>query len=477
VAVSGGTDSLCLLHWLNSLKNEFAFTLTVAHLNHQLRGANSQADEDFVRDVAVQWQLPIFVERYEVAALATQTKQSLEATARQVRYAFLRRVAVTVGANKIVVGHHADDQAETVLMHFLRGTGLNGLRGMLPITRLEFELRPEVSFSNEENGNLSLIRPLLETSRSEIEAYCQVHQLKPRQDESNHDTTFFRNRLRHELLPELETYNPNIRQVLRQTAKIVTADVDFLNYQLKEVWPLLVKETSADARLVTKIDLDLSAWLTLSLAMKRATLRRAIQVLAHSLNDVSFEHVESAINIIKKNHVGSKVHLPKGVTVMVGYDTFSLTIAPISSSVLRHQVPYLASSQVLPLALPGVTLLPNTAWRLTIELLFHDEVTPEHLKQLSRWEVYLDAEIVGDAPILRPRQLGDKFIPLGLRGHHQKIKDFMINTKIPADWRDHIPLLVSNNQVWWICGYRLSEEAALRPTTRQVLHLKFESKN
>ncbi len=463
VAVSGGPDSLCLLHGLNSLRHEFGLTLTVAHLNHQLRGTAADEDEDFVRAIADQWQLPIMVERCAVAELATKTKQSLETAARQARYDFLWRVAVAVGASKIAVGHNADDQAETVLMHFLRGTGSTGLRGMSQVGQTSC-----LSIEDRQDACPTLlIRPLLETTRQEILDYCQAHQLAPRQDFSNQDTTFFRNRLRHELLPELEKYNPNIRQVLRQTAYLATAEVDWLNQQLAQVWPSLVKQATAE-----KIELDLFGWQNLPLALKRATLRQAIQTLANTLSEISFEHIEAAVKVINQKRVGSKATLPKGLVFEVGYQTFSLRATP--SNHLAKEFPYLTGTETVPLFLPGVTILPNLTWQVKIELLSIDEIKSRPWQPESCWQAYLDADIVGHAPMLRTRSSSDKIVLLGLPGHHQKIKDFMVNAKIPAAWRDHIPLLVANEQILWICGYRLADTAALRPTTGQVAYFKFQ---
>jgi tRNA(Ile)-lysidine synthase len=189
VGVSGGPDSLCLLHLLRRLAPESHLTLHVAHLNHGLRGAAGEADAQAVAERAADWALPCTIGRADVPALAVESRTSLEEAAREARYAFLQAVARDRGARTIAVGHNADDQAETVLMHFLRGSGLAGLRGMLPRTAL---------------GERFLVRPLLDMPRSRIEAYCAASNLQPSRDLSNADTTIYRNRLRHELLPLLE---------------------------------------------------------------------------------------------------------------------------------------------------------------------------------------------------------------------------------------------------------------------------------
>jgi tRNA(Ile)-lysidine synthase len=468
IGVSGGPDSLCLLDVLETLRLSFDLTLTIAHLNHQLRGPDSQADADFVREVATQRRLPIFVETRDVAAIAAKRKQSIEEAARQIRYAFLWRVAREVNANKIAVGHHADDQVETVLMHFLRGAGLAGLRGMLPVMEIAgLRLHPDDISASSSLASPQLIRPLLETSRSEIEAYCRAHQLAPRQDYSNQDTIFFRNRLRHELIPQLETYNPNIRQTLQRTAKVIAAEVEFLNDHLDQAWRLVVRSESTE-----KIEMDLLDWLSLPLAMKRSSLRRAVEVLRRNLRDINFEHIEMARMVVEKGDVGTKATLPQGLMLTVGYHTFIIAAenAPIFAPV--RDEPKLSQDQALLLNVPGVTPLPYINWQLKADFL-----TPEHvnyLSQVDRWEAYLDADVVGSAPILRSRRPGDTFKPLGLGGHSQKVNEFMINEKIPAAWRNLIPLFVSADRVLWVCGYRLDERARLQPATQHILHLKFE---
>jgi tRNA(Ile)-lysidine synthase len=467
IGLSGGADSLCLLHVLETLRPHFDLKLTLAHLNHQLRGSESQADAAFVREVAAQRGLPVVVETRDVAAIAAKRKQSLEEAARQVRYAFLWQVATEVQANKIAVGHNADDQVETVLMHFLRGAGLAGLRGMLPVVEIaSLRLHPDDIRVSSSLPSPQLIRPLLETSRSQIDAFCREQQLAPRQDTSNQDTTFFRNRLRHELIPQLETYNPNLRQTIQRTARVIAAEVELLSHQLNQAWRSVVRNESPQI-----IEIDLPAWQSLPLALKRSTLRRAVQRLRRHLRDVNFEHIEKARLLAETGDVGTKATLPHGLMLTMGYHTFIIAPDNIPTPLPLPDGPRFIHDQILPLNLPGVTPLPHTNWQLKADFL-----TAERLnhKPDDRWEEYLDADVVGSAAILRPRRPGDTFMPLGLGGHSQKVNEFMINEKIPAAWRNQIPLLVSANQILWVCGYRLDERARLRPTTQRILHLKFE---
>lgn len=467
VGVSGGADSLALLHLLNRLRPELDLSLIVAHLNHQLRGAEAAADEAFVRATAAAWDLPLVVESRDVARLARQSRQSIEEAARQARYAFLWQTAGQSGATKVAVGHNADDQVETVLMHFLRGSGLAGLRGILPETDLAgLRLAPEP-------GSVlpapRLIRPLLELTRAEIEAYCRENGLTPRQDSSNQDNTFFRNRLRHELIPYLETYNPNLRQGVWRMAQVVAAEVETLNEGLEQAWIQVIKNEAPD-----KLEFDLAGWLHLPLSLKRSTLRRAVQTLRLGLRDVGFEHIDKAIDVVERKGTGLKATLPQGLLLTVGYDRFVIAPAELPGPEEPPAGPRLAPGQVVEVKLPGLTHLPESRWQLSAGLLPAEGIMPEQLKAAGPWEAFLDAEVVARQAILRPRQPGDRYRPIGMGGHSQKINEFMINQKIPAAWRDQIPLLVANGQVLWVCGYRPAENARIQATTRQLFHLKFE---
>lgn len=470
IGVSGGPDSLCLLHLLTKLAVEFQLGLTVAHLNHQLRD-EAQADENFVHDIAQRWGLPFFSATYNIAQLAAKRKESLEETARQVRYKFLWQVAEQVKADKIAVGHNAGDQAETVLMHFLRGTGSAGLRGMLPIINIG-SLRLDVADSLTLSSDISpkLIRPLLETPRAEIEDYCRAHQLAPRQDVTNQDLTFFRNRLRHELIPQLESYNPNIRHILQRAAKVMAAEVEFLNEHIDQAWQAVVKNISPET-----IEFDLDKWLSLPLALKRSTLRRAVQSLRRSLRDLSFEHVEQAIAIVEQGGTGKKAVFPQQLILTIGYDSFVVGDQHRSPILPASKTPYLRSDERLPLNLPGVTPLPGATWQLKANLCPISDLEPARISQVTPWESYLDADVAGKSPALRPRHPGDIFFPLGLAGRRQKVSDFMINEKIPVDQRNRIPLLVTaEDHILWVCGYRLDERACIKAHTQHVLRLKFE---
>jgi tRNA(Ile)-lysidine synthase len=482
VGVSGGSDSLCLLHLLRRLRSEYNWSLHVAHLNHCLRGTQSDDDMIFVALLAMEWGLSCTVQAVDVAAVAQQRRSSLEETGRQVRYTFLSDVARRVGARAVAVGHHADDQSETVLMHFLRGAGLAGLRGMSPAVNLDtLGIVDDAPTRSTPPSHIQLVRPLLSVPRSDIERYCRAHGLSPRQDWSNQDTVHFRNRLRHELLPLLETYNPNIKALLRRTATVSTADHELLEGVLQDVWTQIVAEENGNA-----IDFDLDRWRALPLALKRGTLRRAAHRLCPRLRDIGFVHIEQALSIANSGTTGAQATLPHGLHLTVGYQTLQMT----DTAETRHppEWPLLWVDEPISVAIPGQTKLPNgprpmptsvdssSEWWLEA-CLWHGE-RESIKKNPDRWTAYLDADRLGPRPTLRKRRSGDQFRPLGMREQEVQIADFMINAKIPRRWREHIPLLtiaqsdgIQGDQVAWIAGWRIDERVKITARTSSVVRL------
>ena len=504
VGVSGGPDSLCLLHLLRRLAPELRLWLHVAHLHHGLRGAEADADAAFVAELADCWGLPCTVGRADVAALAREAVLSLEEAARQARYRFLAEVAEAGGAATLAVGHNADDQAETVLMHFLRGSGAAGLRGMLPRTPLdesrdlpsanettntrmssrqirEFVVYswtaqpPSVSSTDGDMGDplpstdprvhasprLHLVRPLLSIPHAEIEAYCADYRLAPRIDRSNDDTTFFRNRLRHELLPILETYNPGIRDVLAHTAEVLAGDHAVLRRELEVAWTSLVSVECPD-----EVRFSLPIWRGLPIGQQRATLREAIHRLRHSVRDINWEHVERAVWLAREGHTGQAATLAAGLELQIGYDSLR-----VADEGVPWQVDLPQLSEPLPIAAPGVTAIGG-GWQVSVHRLPRDEA-PVDLVNADPWTAFLDANAVGDALILRPRAPGDRFCPLGLAGHSVKLNEFMIDAKIARDARSGWPLLIGRGGIAWVCGLRLAQPVVIGPDTDAVWHIRF----
>ncbi len=464
VGVSGGADSLCLLHLLRALAPALSVRLHVAHLNHRLRGAEADADAASVAMLAADWDLPCTVGRVDVAALAAAPGVSLEEAARHARYRFLAGVAAEAGATVIAVGHNADDQAETVLMHFLRGSGVAGLRGMLPRIPLgDYRLGGQAPSPLRVSASpCLLVRPLLNIPRAEIEAYCAQHGLAPRFDRSNEDTTFYRNRLRHELLPLLETYNPNIRAILAHTAEVLTGDYEVLRQQTAAAWAAVALPAGP-----AEVRFDLARWRDLPLGLQRATVREAAARLRWSLRDIGWEHVETAVQLARRGVTGQEATLPSGLALAISYGVLRVaeTAAPWPAG-----VPQIAG----PIALPHNGALDlGGGWRVIVARVLRAALPADFAANPDPWAAWLDADAVGPALHLRPRAPGDRFCPQGMGGQVVRVNEFMINAKAPRAVRAGWPLLIGSGGIAWLPGLRLDERVAVGPATRWVWHVRF----
>ncbi len=461
VGVSGGPDSLCLLHLLHRLSSPLAMALHVATLDHGLRGPASAADAAFVERTARRWGLPVHRATRDVQAVARSLGLGLEEAARLARYTFLAQAAYQVGAQAIAVGHNADDQAETILMHLIRGSGLAGLRGMLPLAPLsDYHLLPDAPPA----GALVLLRPLLDIPRADIEAYCAAHDLHPRQDATNVELTYFRNRLRHQVLPLLATLNPNIRQLLVRTGHVLAADYALLQELVQAEFTAALRRQLED---VIVLDLERFRRPALPQAIRRGLVREALRRLAPELRDVGFLAVEQALEAALAGTTGSQVTLPGGVMLRVDYRslTFHRPGAPLHCT----DRPWLPPGTALRVRVPGPTVLPTSGWVLHTRWLQPGE------DPASFWGRPFTATLALPEPAeltLRTRRPGDRFAPQGLGGHTQKLSDTLINARIPAPQRDVLPLLVVDGQLAWVVlgpQGRIAEPFAVRPNAGRIL--------
>lgn len=445
VGVSGGPDSLALLH---ALRNYIpADQLIVAHLDHGLR-PSSAAEAQQVEGMAEG--LRFYAERVDVAALAKEQGQSLEEAGRIARYDLLARVATKEGASHVAVGHNADDQVETILMHVLRGSGLAGLRGM------------KMASPMPGHPGVWLLRPFLGVSRQEIETHCAINELAPILDESNADPSFLRNRLRTELLPLLEAYNPQIRQRLVEMGRIISAEEDLLNSQTLTVWERLLVEQEEDFTVLQR-----DQWQSLPLALRRRILRHAVVGVHPTTGDVSFRALESARKIAEEGQTGASVNLPDGVSLLVNYEHL---IIQRDAANLAEGYPQLTGLEPRPLPVPGVTPLA-AGWRLTAEWLSREDVALAEIRQnQDEWRAYA-AIGAADALIIRPRLAGERMRPLGLGGE-RKVKEIMIDRKIPGFLRERWPVVATPDHAIWIAGHVLDERARVTEAAERIVRLQ-----
>lgn len=445
IGVSGGADSLALLHLL--WQRLGAERLVVAHLNHGLR---SEADSDakFVEQTAASWQIPFISKKINVADVAETLHLSIEAAGRLVRYRFFASQAEKVGATAVAVAHHADDQAETILLHLLRGSGSAGLRGMLPISQLL------------EGEEVRLLRPFLNTTRAEIEAYCARHGLSPRHDHSNDDVQFARNRVRHELLPLLQTYNPQIVAHLQQLAIMTADEYEAQQAQFGQIWPELVTDMGNDW-----LVLDRQKVVELPVAWQRLALRQAVERLRPFPIEIGFQTIEQARTLILDHQSGTEATLPGELIMQVEAKEIIFNEA---SAKRQAAVPQLVGDQPALLAVSGEVALLN-GWRVAARIL--PAVSLEAVRQNDDpWQAFV-ALGEGESLWLRPSLPGERFQPLGLGGRSQAIQDLLRDRKVARSKRPLWPVVVTSTHPVWIVGQHLDERARVTEKTLHVVQL------
>jgi len=438
---SGGPDSLALLHALKNLRVK----IIVVHFDHSLR---SESAEEALRAgrIAKTYGYPFFSERGDVTTYADQQSMSVEEAARVLRYAFLFRVAQKQGAQAVAVAHNADDQAETLLMHLLRGAGSRGLRGMSP------RLVP-----NPWSQTIPLVRPLLVIWRREIEEYCQVNGLQPLMDRTNFDTTYFRNLLRHELLPNLEGVSPGFKRRLNQTADLIGTEVELIHSLGKEAWKHCLRLRGTDY-----IQLDRASFLAEPLAMQRVLIHRAAEELRPGLRDLEYKAVVSALELAHQK-MSTPQDWTSGLCVLTEGNRFWIADWEAELPVDWPQAP----ENEIHIEVPGGFDL-NRGWRLELTEDGNPQAATQNQDPFQAW---LDQDRVGEELILRRRQPGDRFQPLGMENGMQKLAEFMINEKLPRRARETWPLLCKGNEIVWVPGYRLGNPYRLRTDNRQALHV------
>lgn len=432
VGISGGPDSLALLHYLRGA----GYPLLVASFNHHLR-PESDADVAHVQNIAEGLGLPFVTDSADVAAHAATYGLSIEEAARELRYRFLFRAAREAGAGAVAVGHTADDQAETVLMHFLRGAGLSGLKGMPPRILLPVF-----------DAEIPLVRPLLGWTRAQTEAYCRQHNLPYLTDSSNTDITYFRNRLRHELLPHLEAYNPQIRQTLAKNALALQGDYDLLNELVDAAWEKTVNTAGSGF-----VAFDLSQLRQMSPALRRNLFRRAAFTLKPGLRDIDFDTLERASTLKPTELAGGLRTVPEGEIL---YLTDNVSALPTNQPQVYHQ--YSVSSGQLEI---------GNGWVLTCEL---DTHYPSPVT--DHFTAYLDADLTENRLQLRPFRPGDRFEPLGMAERTMKLSDLFINLKIPKRFRKNWPVVCVDDEIAWVPGLRMGHRYRCTESTRRVLVLR-----
>jgi tRNA(Ile)-lysidine synthase len=433
VALSGGPDSTALLAVLASIAQELDLSLIVAHFNHGLRGAESDEDENISRDSSEKRGFPF------VSGKMDQRKGnkglSPEDFYRRQRYNFLNKVAKNYQAQKIALGHNLQDQAETVLLNILRGSGLEGLKGFLPMRDGKF------------------IRPLIEISRQEIISFLNEAGIPYRQDSSNKNKIYLRNQIRSELIPYLKKkFNPKIEENLAQMAEILRPEDEFIRHHVAYALKSSVIERQQDRILLKIADIN-----KLHPAIRWRLFKTLLESLSPAKNGFSFIHIKSLDNLTKKCESGKRVVLPLGIEARREYDNLILERKKVCSKQMEYEYT---------MNIPGSLYVKERKLTVRSEL-----TTKENVDFNGKNEVYLDLDKIQQPVILRNRRDGDWFQPLGMQGR-QKIKYFFIDHKMPRCERNEIMLFVDQLSVIWIENIHLNDRVKITAETKNVLKLE-----
>ncbi len=441
VGISGGYDSVCLLHVLYSISKELGIKIYPVHVNHMLRGEEALRDENFVKSFCASLGLEVYVKHYDIAKKAKSEKISLEEAGRNARYEVFNLVAKEKGASKIAVAHSRNDQAETILMRICRGTGLEGLRGM-------------------EYKRDNIIRPLLDADRFQIEEYVDEIGIEAVTDSSNLHTDYFRNRIRLNVIPAINAATgTNVTENLLRLSKIVVAEDDYLRYNSELYYQ---KAVLSEKRMYTELDLKVLA--ELHQAVRLRVLRIAAEKTCGTLNGLEYIHLDKLSNLIENGRTGAQIDLPH---LMVALRTYN-------SLVLKERGKLQREHFEKKLEVPGETEIQGQGLLVKTEI-----VKIETIKSLREFINYnekahtkfVDLEKVigsGKNILVRNRRDGDVFKPLKSNGT-KKLKEYFIDNKVPREVRDTIPLIALEKEIVWVIGNKISDNYKVTDNTKTVL--------
>lgn len=454
VGVSGGADSLCLMDALH----QAGYQIIVAHFDHQLRPDSGDQAESLGKIVA-RLKIPTVFEAGDVGAFAKAEGLSTEEAARMLRYRYLYKQAHARGAQAVAVGHTADDQVETVLMHFMRGAGLTGLTGM-----------SYRSFLPAFDKGIPLVRPLLGIWREETEAYCAAKELQHYHDPSNDSLEFQRNRIRHELIPQMESYNPRFREAVLRMTHVLAEDHLALSEALDARWRECVQ--SEQEGLITFDASKLSGY---GIGLQRNLIKKAMERLMPDLSDLRFSTLDNAAAMLLSGRKG-RVDLPGNLQLFLEGNLAYLAAEGV-------ELPFDSWPQMPSAASPTKLRIPgrvdfSRGWTLYSEQVSDKaSVWDQARSNEDQFQAWLDASRFPGELEVRPPRPGDRFEPLGMGGHSMKLSDFFINEKLPRRARDAWPLLCSEDSVIWVPGYRPAHPFRLREDSQQVAYFSLSKEN
>lgn len=432
-AVSGGPDSMVLLHILNKLAPELEIQIVAAHVNHKLR-READEEEAFVNRICKEWNLILYTSSINVKKAAAEEGKSIEEAARDCRYNYFEKLRQEVKADRIATAHHRDDNAESILLHLIRGTGIKGLRGIMPV-------------------NNFLIRPLLDISKGDIMEYVAANGLPYRLDKSNYDTKFLRNRIRHELIPYLQAeFNPRIADNLVRLGKIASEANEVLETETEQIFTMpLVKKADKD-----EVIMDCRVLGGLRPVFQKQVVLRVLSGLKGDDGWSSLD-IQLILDMISKEGSAKKIKLKKNIWVYKIYNYMHI-----------GQIIEQAGDYCYQIEIPSMIHLKETGCKYSLEKIGVEEFSKINLQGT---ETYLDYDKLPQPAYLRSRKQGDKIALSGMKGR-KKVKDYFIDTKIPAYQRNSIPLLVAGPEVFAIIGYQTARSVRLNDNSQNILLIR-----
>jgi tRNA(Ile)-lysidine synthase len=455
IGVSGGPDSVALLSLIynTSRTNPPYSEIFIAHLNHSIRGRESDEDEQFVTTLAEKYGVPLITEKRDIVEIARERKISLEEAARDERYKFFENAAEKAGANVIAVGHNADDNAETVLHRIIRGTGITGVSGIRPKRKLT-----PVS-------TVTLVRPLLFTWRKDIIAYLKEEDLSYRIDSTNIEKDKLRNRIRLELIPHLEeNYNAKIKKSLATLGETALQNSDYLEEKTKALFEdvLVNRETPIET-----ITLDINKLKGSPQILQQMIIKEAIVRLDIPLKKLSNRNYKDILNTLNSKKPLANNIVKEYLNVRREGNELHLS----KNKYCAEESPVFGETEI---DAPGVTELVGMNCRVKTEIREIKNGFLEEFKQnKTNYEEAIDYDKVSMPLTVRTRKAGDRFQPLGSRGT-KKIKDFFIDNKVPVIERDTVPIVTMNGEPIWIVGFRIDDRIRISEETTNLLVVKFE---
>ena len=441
VAVSGGPDSVALLSLLHHLAPSWHLSLTAVHFNYGLRGEESDGDESFVRAFCHERQIPLIVQ--EPVLHKSRRNSSLQAAARDARYASMRQLAHDVGADRIVVGHTANDQAETMLMWLLRGAGLRGLVGV-PYVREGI-----------------IVRPLLASTREDVLAYLDMEGVSYRRDSSNEKPLYHRNRIRKELMPVLTRLRPAAVRMLQRQADVLREDETYLEHVVDDLMSSVV---SGDEKGHQRLDRHGIG--TLPAALQRRLIRQVLRRCDEQGRAPSLQVVDTVRHFLMKGRPGTRLALRSGL--LIQKQGYAELIRPVNRRPTGAPDAGRASNAELPVAIPSVVYWGRRNYRFEVQVMTCGEATQLPTMQ-SASRALFDAHRFSGPLVVRAWRAGDRFFPKGMRGRTKKLQDLFTDLKLEREERQDIPLLVAPEGILWVVGHRQDERFLVRDSTTSCM--------